>query len=246
MPLKSGALSGIFLGDEITCGGIPAAKLEEVADFSKAALRAAGRPDALVWVNECAISFQGERGRPWSWINGKQLPAGLDLISMDAYELANSTRLFDEPWWLAEPRENRRLYEKFIYPMLRPHQRVLTVPGLYGNLSDMGSREGAALLRQQDERLVKKLDEYWRWATEDVGFEPYHWGDTNQCTLANQSACPTMCYGGEGCDRPQICGKVGDIFGAGAQRFPKLVQRMREIGGIIANNSHSHQQWSHD
>jgi hypothetical protein len=80
-----------------------------------------------VWVNECAISFTGETaepmggsGRDWAWI--KELPAGLDIISMDAYELANSTRLTDDPWYLAEPRENREMYEQFIYPMLHAHQ----------------------------------------------------------------------------------------------------------------------------
>jgi hypothetical protein len=210
-----------------------------VAAFCKAQLRAAGRPDALVYLNECAISFQGERGRPWSWIHGDKLPAGLDLISLDAYELTNSTRLFDDAWWHAEPRENRALYKKFIYPMLRPHQRVLLVPGLYGNASTVLPRRtpDADL---QDERLVLKLNEYWDWAKDDdrvIGLNPYHWADADLCTLDNQSLCVHMCYGGEGCDRPQVCGKSGDIFGAGARNFPRLVSRMREIGMIIRNNT---------
>ena len=50
------------------------------------------------------------------------------------------------------------------------HQRLVLVPGLYGN--DSASPAAQAV---QDERLLAKLEEYWSWAREDetvVGLNP--------------------------------------------------------------------------
>ena len=49
----------------------------------------------------------------------------------------------------------------------------------------------------QDGRLLAKLNKYWEWIQEEpriVGLNPYHWDDTNACTLKNTSACTHMCY----------------------------------------------------
>ena len=79
--LASGAVAGLFLGDEIVCGGVPASNLSAVAAGAKHALRSAGHSSALVYVNECKNSFLGADGRPY--IKGK-IPAGLDIISFDS------------------------------------------------------------------------------------------------------------------------------------------------------------------
>jgi hypothetical protein len=125
--------------------------------------------------------------------------------------------------------------------MLHPHQRVMVIPGLYGNLSARETDPGA--VAAHDTRLLLKFEEYFRWAQADervVGFFPYHWGDeclpTPQC-LKNHSTCASMCYGGVGCNRPQACGTNGDLMGAGAESFPKLATRMREVGALVAKNS---------
>ena len=87
--LASGAVAGLFLGDEIVCGGIPASNLSAVAASAKHALRSAGHPSALVYVNECWGTFIGAPGRGcWDpikrpCIKGK-IPAGLDIISFDS------------------------------------------------------------------------------------------------------------------------------------------------------------------
>jgi hypothetical protein len=96
--LASGAVAGLFLGDEIVCGGIPASNLSAVAAGAKHALRSAGHPLALVYVNECRGSFIGAPGRGcWDpikrpCIKGK-IPAGLDIISFDSCALRDHASL---------------------------------------------------------------------------------------------------------------------------------------------------------
>ena len=101
--LSSGAVTGLFLGDEICCDGVPVANLSAAASFAKAQLRKVGHGEALVYVNECKNAFIGKSceyplkqdnctpvtcwhcgGREYpGWIKGK-LPEGLDLISLDS------------------------------------------------------------------------------------------------------------------------------------------------------------------
>ena len=96
--LASGAVAGLFLGDEIVCGGIPASNLSAVAAGAKHALRSAGHPLALVYVNECRGTFIGAPGRGcWDpikrpCIKGK-IPAGLDIISFDSCALRDHASL---------------------------------------------------------------------------------------------------------------------------------------------------------
>ena len=59
------------------------------------------------------------------------------------------------PWWLAEPLENRQFYDEVVKPKLWPHQRLMVVPGLYGNNS-FGVPQAARDLH--DTRLVAKLN----------------------------------------------------------------------------------------
>lgn len=56
--LRSGAMVGIFLGDEIQCGGISASNVSAVAALSKRLLKEnGGGARAKVWVNECVDPF---------------------------------------------------------------------------------------------------------------------------------------------------------------------------------------------
>ena len=76
-----------------SCSGVPVSEISKVAGFCKQQFSTLGSPDALTYLNECAVSFQGEGGGPGferpgryrSWIHGS-LPAALDLISIDNCE----------------------------------------------------------------------------------------------------------------------------------------------------------------
>ena len=57
--LSSGAVTGLFLGDEICCDGVAVSNLSAAASFSKAALRKVGHGQAYVYVNECKNAFIG-------------------------------------------------------------------------------------------------------------------------------------------------------------------------------------------
>jgi hypothetical protein len=57
--LASGAVAGLFLGDEICCTGTSPENLTAVANCCRAELAAAGHGAAEVYINECARSFIG-------------------------------------------------------------------------------------------------------------------------------------------------------------------------------------------
>ena len=76
---------------------------------------------------------------------------------------------------------------------------LLPTRGLTGGLcAQDGNDSGTdAQHTAQDGRLLAKLNKYWEWIQEEpriVGLNPYHWDDTNACTLKNTSACTHMCY----------------------------------------------------
>jgi hypothetical protein len=165
--LAGAVVAGVFLGDEIVCGGVHVENLTAVAAFCKQQLVSIGARHGLVYVNECKPSFTKPSG-----ITG-MIPAGLDIISFDSYELANETSFAPTPWWLQEPKENKAFAKAVIVPKLHPHQKLMVVPGFYGN-----DTATAAEHVVQDERLLAKLEAYWTWIKDDeevVGLNPYHW-----------------------------------------------------------------------
>ena len=48
---------------------------------------------------------------------------------MAADALANESKFAPTPWWLLEPIQNRAFAEAHILPKLRPHQKLMVVPG---------------------------------------------------------------------------------------------------------------------
>jgi hypothetical protein len=159
--LSSGAVRGLFLGDELCCTGTSPEDLASVASFCRQQLQAFGHGDAEVYINECARSFIGAGewgGKEWpGWIKGK-IPEGLTLVSLDSYALANQTNHSKiTPYWQAEVNTVRQLYQlAFGGGRLAPHQRLMVVPGLYGNDSATPSARDL-----HDRQLVRKLDLYW-------------------------------------------------------------------------------------
>ena len=160
--LRLGIVRGLFLGDELCCTGTSPQNLAEVANFCRAELTAAGHPNAEVYINECARSFIGAGewgGQAWpGWIKGK-IPEGLTLVSLDNYALANSTNKTTgavTPFWELEVSKVQRLYKMaFGRARLAPHQRLMVVPGLYGNDS---ATSAAHVIH--DQQLVRKLNLY--------------------------------------------------------------------------------------
>jgi hypothetical protein len=163
--LEAGALRGIFLGDEVCCGGIPVSDLQVVASYVKGRINHTG---AFLYVNECEDTFAGlggnlnQKGIAYAgYIHGANaLPAAIDYVSADIYTPNEAT----------ESVAAKAVYERLIYPTLHPHQRVWLVPGLFG---DVNTSQGV-----MEEILVQKLAGYWNWSLADdriAGLNPWHW-----------------------------------------------------------------------
>jgi hypothetical protein len=111
---------------------------------------------------------------------------------------------------MREIHATRALIDEYIRPRLRPHQRIMLVPGLDGN----GVNNVSGTMADQDEYLVEKLNGYLEWAKSDkdiVGLIPWHW--------LNEPSPQTS------------------IIGLGMQSFPKLVARLNVVGAELRNVS---------
>ena len=168
-------------GDEIVCNGVHVDNLTAVAAFCKQQLMTIGGGHGLVYVNECKPSFNASH-RPYG-ITG-MIPAGLDIISFDSYNLCNEsksstrwetkcTKFAPSPWWLQEPKENQAFAEQVIIPKMHPHQRLMVVPGFYGNDTATAAEQVV-----HDDKMLEKLEAYWTWIKNDehmIGINPWHW-----------------------------------------------------------------------
>ena len=70
------------------------------------------------------------------------VPDGIDVVSFDAYQNG-----------MTEPHMDRALMEKWVYPHLKPHQKVMTVPGLYGPSKVTGAAKDAV-----EAALIQKIN----------------------------------------------------------------------------------------
>ena len=95
--LASGALRGVFLGDEICCRS---AACWPQLDAISARLRELLGPRALLYVNECASTDE--------WTFDGLLPAALDLVSIDDYRGGG----------LAEVGYARQFYEAYVLSLI--------------------------------------------------------------------------------------------------------------------------------
>eukprot|EP01048_Picozoa_sp_COSAG05_P004202 COSAG05_NODE_217_length_13794_cov_5.734064_13_plen_121_part_00 len=105
------------------CSHIPYANFTAVATRVRKKLQGT---KALMYLNECTQPFV----RPGqSWTIPIKLPEELDLISIDSYVGRN---LCD-----GNPTKELEVFKTFLEKQLKPrlhqHQRVLLVPGLYGD-----------------------------------------------------------------------------------------------------------------
>jgi hypothetical protein len=205
--LKSGIISGIFLGDEPCCSGSASAEnLSSVAAFAKTKLAGTG---AFVYVNECSRVVNPAFRYAGSW---RTVPAGLDVVSMDGYCLGSESDPQCPP--ADESQMVRGMYEKWLIPKMSAQQRLGVVPGLFGNYSQ--------LVAAQDAALTAKLKGYLAWAREEpkiVLMNPWHYSDLG--APPNQKRAPN-----------QHGQRLGEYV-LGAYAFPQLMTFVRKIGDKI-------------
>lgn len=148
-------------------------------------------------------------------------------MSCDSYQ---DPTVDKSPWpWdastaIPEADANRYFSEHFIVPKLHAHQKVVLVPGLFGNRTDSWT----------DGFLTDKMQMYWEWAQSDprvAGFMGYHYN--------SRTAYPG-CLG----DRPGNCshkssgsGLTSCCYKYGAVAYPQLNAVLARIGRTIGRNS---------
>ena len=161
------------------------------------------------------------------WTNESKVPASVDWVSCDLYQDPTTNKTGPWPWdpspTVSEATAKRYIAEHHIYPKLHPHQKVVMLPGLFGNRSDEWT----------DDWLVAKVQEYWAWGKEDTrvaGFCGYHYNTRTvypQCPgFHSDGPCPTL-YGHACCFK----------YGAGA--YPRLNALLQQIGRSIMAGSTS-------
>lgn len=194
--VHNGSATGIFLGDEKICGGVPLSNYTAVL----AHLRAAFGQSVLLYGNECANT-----------IGAGELPAELDLFSFDVYNAQNNDGG-------SEVALARGIAEKTIFPQLASHQKLLLVPGIYGNTPANCEKAGASAdvcsLDAQAAQVVTKLDGFFAWAKADeriAGFNSWHFGH-----------------------RGMQNSPIHDMA-IGAVEMPTVLHKLREIGEHIVN-----------
>lgn len=212
--LRSGVLAGIFLGDERCCSGIPFTNVSAVADAVKRFLNRSA-PKALVYLNECSTPFDDcQKYNPSISCWGATVPDSIDLISLDIYHHAGQINpAFRDP--STEVNTARKFVNAHVIPKLNMHQRLLVVPGTFGDWN--ASRSGA--IEEQQDGIVAKLNGFWAWAQSEpliVGINCWHW--LTIPGLYNRS--------------PGII-----PFYYGVDHMPKLVTRLIEIGDVIRNHT---------
>jgi hypothetical protein len=101
--------------------------------------------------------------------------ATLRSAGMNHWNLTFSGPCSEDP--AQESRRTREIYEKLLYPKMKPHQRLLLVPGLFADAELAANRSGS--LAEQDAFMVAKLHHYRQWMREDekiAGMWGWHWG----------------------------------------------------------------------
>jgi len=188
--VANGTAIGIFMGDEKLCGGVPLSNYSAVAEH----LRKRFGNRILLYGNECSFTV-GSIGA---------VPTELDLFSFDYYDAANTDGA-------AEVAGVRETAETVVFPKMAPHQRLLLVPGIYGNTPSSCAAHGggaACALDRQAEQVVRKLDLYLEWAKSEprvVGFNPWHFSHRGPQNAPQND----MAIGGE--EMPMVLAKLRDI-----------------------------------
>ena len=215
--------------------GVPLlfALYRSVATVCRTLLDANGGRTAKIWINECVDPFLPAKNTstlpdklrryPNSSLDPRQpcggIPAALDLVSVDNYFSWSSDQNSvppserRHPTWIEEAWVVRDFYRDYVIQRLLPHQRLIVVPGLFGN----DSTTPTGLQRTIGEQMVDRLDAYWDWLSgkwrDDltnssawvVGLAPFHWFQRGDST--------------------------------GASNYSEVIAKLRVIGKVVQENS---------
>jgi hypothetical protein len=192
--ISNQTIVGIFMGDELVCGGMNVSNFTTVT----AALRQEFGKSLILYTNECTGGIER--------MTADDL-AHLDLFSIDVYDNRNADGL-------AEVHAAQQTFQTSIFPKLTAKQKVLLVPGTFGNTPE--GCEAANLscpLAAQQEQIVQKLEAYFSWAKSDarvVGFNPWHF----DYRVGDQA-------------------QASDDMKLGAVQMPLVLAKLKEIGRFI-------------
>ena len=81
------------------------------------------------------------------------IPAGLDVVSCDVYNHGAK-----------EAKLAQSYAEKFFFPLLKAHQSVWLVPGMFGR---NGTKSNASAMAAEDDELLEKLEGFWEFASSE-------------------------------------------------------------------------------
>lgn len=168
--LRSGAVAGVFVGDEVFCSNLPYSNYSAV--FRE--LRAQIGGSAVIWTNEC--------GHPSGWpvAMWPEVPPEIDWLSVDMYNVRDGNaevQAVKQFWGLPK-----------VATKLSQHQRLLLVPGTFA----CGGAHGASYqsLAAADAEVAKKLRGDIAMVEHDermIGLWPWHM--TNRTKSQNSGPC---------------------------------------------------------
>ena len=141
-----GVIQGVMLGDELVCGHFALSNLSALALKLHSALAPTG---LFIYTNECfregfpcqddddcARNNQGSGAGPATCTAGSchaavwpEIPLGLDYISLDVYAPGQGA---------AEATLAKQYANTFFFPLLKPHQSIWLVPGMFGRNNTKG------------------------------------------------------------------------------------------------------------
>lgn len=122
--LSTGAIFGIYLGDELIWNGLPPADLEAVASLVRRDF-----PSVVIWVNEARPPLKNGLTQFQHRLPKFVMPASISWVSTDSYHFEPN------PNHVAE---TRRFYHRYIYPKLLPNQSAVLVPGAFASEHNPG------------------------------------------------------------------------------------------------------------
>jgi hypothetical protein len=176
--IQSKTVVGFFVGDELFPGKI------SLEDFKTALQALQVMKTKYPWL----VTWENEGGTGWVQSFKKELggiPDELDIVSCDDYYMwVNNT---DTPQSQADG--HRAFYEKEIYPLLKPHQKVFLVPGSFGTHESAGPYPPRYPSGNKtycydgtfdgcDSYMADQVTAFGEWAMEDqrvAGIAPWHW-----------------------------------------------------------------------
>lgn len=188
---NGGHIHGVQLGDELVLGSIPRFSLANLTALAARFHDGLHPHDVFIFTNE------GGGAEVPSW---PEIPAGLDIISVDMYGSG-----------ACEAAMTQVIYER-IFALLKPHQSVWLIPGLFGAAGAAWPTPNVTAMAENDESLVEKLSAYFAWADTEpriTGVMPWHWYDLG-------AARPCLPWCGPGYNGPPQ-------FQLGADSFPKTL-----------------------